>query len=335
MKNLTVDSECKKYFKNPHRFASLLNATFFYDHPIDRNALALWDGEETNVVEEREKIQKSQISYRDLIMRTRIEQLPVLLALENQSKNDYSMVLRVQNYDTMNYLKQWDTNPNKPQNRFVLPVLTFVINWGQYYWHCDNTLADLSTGIPPSVADMFNDYKMNFFDVKDIDISRFEDEELKNAIDAVQRIYKLKEDNYQTALQGIKLNQESMEFVSVITNNEELYKQAMSMKEGEMKDMCDALDNVMKYVRNEGYNQGIALGYDQGIALGYDQGIALGYDKGFDKGVDKGVLQGRIMDVQQLMKNGNMNLTDAIRLLGINGHTGKQITQIIQSQTVY
>jgi len=82
------------------------------------------------------------------------------------------------------------------------------------------------------------------------------------------------------------------------------------MKEGETKEICDALDNVMKYVRNEGY------------------------DQGFDKGVDNGVLQGQIMDVQQLMKNGNMNLTDAIRLLGINGHTEKQITQIIQSQMI-
>jgi len=74
------------------------------------------------------------------------------------------------------------------------------------------------------------------------------------------------------------------------------------MKEGEKKEMCDALDNVMKYVRNEGY--------------------------------DQGVLQGQIMDVQQLMKNENMDLTEAIRLLGINEHTEKQITQIIQSQMI-
>ena len=76
----------------------------------------------------------------------------------------------------------------------------------------------------------------------------------------------------------------------------------MCMKEGEKKEMCDALDNVMKYVRNEGY--------------------------------DQGVLQGQIMDVQQLMKNENMDLTEAIRLLGINEHTEKQITQIIQSQMI-
>lgn len=86
-----------------------------------------------------------------------------------QSKNDDGMLLKTQNYDFMNYLKRWKISCYQMDDKFIILVLTFVIHWGkQNRWHCENHFDFNRNTI--FVKHRFNDYIMNFYDVKDTDI---------------------------------------------------------------------------------------------------------------------------------------------------------------------
>lgn len=257
MKMIKIDAECKKFFKYPQRFADFINGAFFNGQGIiNEDMISPWDGEETFVFNQRDKSQKSIHRYRDIIMKVSINKQVLLLALENQNQNDLSMVLRTFEYDSMNYIKQWNTHTQMPKNRSLLPLITFVIHWGQGTFSAKKELKEITTAIPKPFVHLFNNYRMNFQDVKDLNIHSFQDVDAKNSIDLIQRIYKTITSNYKEMLENIYINKEILEFVSVITNIEPLYQKAIEMKESEMVNMCDAFKEFLKQSKNEGIEQG-------------------------------------------------------------------------------
>ena len=265
MNMIKVDTECKKFFKHPQRFADFINGAFLDGKQvIKENQICPWDAEETFVLEERNKDKRSIDRYRDIVMKVTIENQHLLIALENQNENDFSMVLRTYEYDSMNYVKQWNTHPNTPKNRFILPVVTFVTHWGQPSFTAKKELKDITTGIPKPFQDIFNHYHMNFKDVKDMDIHLFKNDDVKNAIDLIQRIYKTNKKNYMETLNKVYVNKEILEFVAVITNIEALYEKALQLKESEMLDMCEAFRNFLDESRAEGQSEGIVQGRAEG-----------------------------------------------------------------------
>ena len=101
---------------------------------------------------------------------------------------------------------------------------------------------------------------MNFVDIKDVDVNLFHDEDVRSAVNLIQRIYKAKRRNYKEVLKDVYVNKEVLSFVSIITNIEVLYKMAQEREESEKIDMCQAFKELMRDYREEG----IILGQLQG-----------------------------------------------------------------------
>ena len=101
---------------------------------------------------------------------------------------------------------------------------------------------------------------MNFVDIKDVDVNLFHDEDVRSAVNLIQRIYKAKRRNYKEVLKDVYVNKEVLSFVSIITNIEALYKMAQQREESEMIVMCQAFKELMRDSREEG----IILGQLQG-----------------------------------------------------------------------
>lgn len=257
MKMIKMDAECKKFFKNTQRLSDLINGAFLNGNSLinETNAL-LWDGEETSVLESRDKHMESKDRYRDTILKVTIGHVSLLIALENQNRNDFSMVIRTYQYDSMNYVKQWDTHSKTPQKRVIMPVITFVIHWGEGVFSAKKKMSDMTEGILKEFKPYFNEYQMNFRDIKELDVKKFKNKDVRNAIDLIQRIYKTKRGNYKELLKQINVNREILEFVSIVTNIEELYKKSLDMKEEEEINMCEAFQNFLREGREEGRVEG-------------------------------------------------------------------------------
>lgn len=261
MNMIKMDTECKKFFKNTQRFSDLINGAFLDGNSvINENNALLWDGEETSVLEDRDKHLESKDRYRDTIIKVTIGHLSILIALENQNRNDFSMVIRTFQYDSMNYVKQWDTHYQTPKNKVIMPVVTFVIHWGEGVFSAKKKISDMGEGVMKEFEPYFHDYQMNFRDIKELDIRKFKNKDVRNAIDLIQRIYKMKRNNYEKLLDDIYVNKEILEFVSVVTNIEKLYEMSQEMKEKEEINMCQAFQEFLRERREEGHVTGFQEG---------------------------------------------------------------------------
>lgn len=257
MKMIKMDAECKKFFKNTQRLSDLINGVFLNgNNIINEDNISLWDSEETFVLENRDKQMKSFNRYRDTIIKMTAGHISILIALENQSRNDFHMALRAYQYDSMNYIKQWDTDSRTPEDRTIIPMITFVIHWGEGVFSAKRKISDMTEGILEEFKQYFNEYQMNFRDIKEVEVKHFQNKEVKNAIKLIQSIYKTKRNNYKDMLDQIYVNKEILEFVSVMTNIEELYKKSLDMKEEEEINMCEAFQEFLREGREEGRAEG-------------------------------------------------------------------------------
>ena len=167
-------------------------------------------------------------------------------------RNDPLMVLRSLEYDYLSYRKQWNTHTIKPSRRVLKPVITFVIHWGNGNFHGKKELGKIVSRVPKTLEKYYNNYEMNFVDIKDVDVNLFHDEDVRSAVNLIQRIYKVKRKNYKEVLKDVYVNKEVLSFVSIITNIEALYKMAQQREESEMIDMCQAFKELMRDSREEG-----------------------------------------------------------------------------------
>ena len=197
MDEILIDTVCKKFFKKPSRFTDLINGAFFDGkHIIDEEQLDLWDSEESNIIETSYGGHKRSLErYRNITMKAVIDDQEVLVALENQTRNDYSMVIRIMIYNALNYLKQWNISDMSVNERTLLPVMTYMVHWGQDTMLCQRELKGLLKDIPKTLMKHMNNSKMQSVDIKDVDVSKFKDKEVVSAIQLIQRIYKMKREN--------------------------------------------------------------------------------------------------------------------------------------------
>lgn len=92
-------------------------------------------------------------------------------------------------------------------------------------------------------------------------------------------VQKQKNGNYKSKPQDLKHVQETLQLLSVMTNDhrfEDVYNEASDAQKGEMRNMCEILDKIE--------NRGIEKGRAEGRAEGKAEGIAEGIEKGNTEG---------------------------------------------------
>ena len=263
----------KDYF-TPDIFADAINAILYDGKSVVTPERMRTIDTETQHVEEKDGDIKADVRFRDLAKIVEVDDaIYCLFAIEHQSVEDYTMPLRIMEYDVREYLRQ--VKSNKGVQVQIKPIITIVMYWKADKWNQ-----------PLSVKDMFDkdtvrwlednglggyiqDYRMHLFEpgaVKEEDLEKFKTE-LKDVIAYV------KYSKSTEALKGYNekykpdLTKSTVTLINELTNSKYVFIEGK-----ERLDMCEAFDGI----KAEGIAEGIAKGIAEGKAEGIAEGIAEG-----------------------------------------------------------
>ena len=259
----------KDYF-TPDVFADAINA-ILYDGksvvtPEKMRAIDI----ETQRVEEKDGDIKADVRFRDLAKVVEVDDaIYCLFAIEHQSVEDYTMPLRIMEYDVREYLRQ--VKNNKGIQVQIKPIITIVMYWKADKWNQ-----------PLSVKDMFDkntvkwleenglggyiqNYRMHLFEpgaVKEEDLEKFKTE-LKDVIAYVK---------YSKSTEALKdynekykpdLTKSTVTLINELTNSKYVFIEGK-----ERLDMCEAFEGLIEEGRAKGRTEGRAEGRAEGKAEG-------------------------------------------------------------------
>ena len=190
----------KDYF-TPDIFADAINAILYDGKSVVTPERMRTIDIETQHVEERDGDIRADARFRDLAKIVEVDDaIYCLFAIEHQSVEDYTMPLRIMEYDVREYLRQ--VKSNKGVQIQIKPIITIVMYWKADKWNQ-----------PVSVKDMFDkntvrwlednglggyiqDYRMHLFEpcaAKEEKLEKFKTE-LKDVIAYVK--YSKSTENY-------------------------------------------------------------------------------------------------------------------------------------------
>ena len=190
----------KDYF-TPDIFADAINAILYDGKSVVTPERMRTIDIETQHVEERDGDIRADARFRDLAKIVEVDDaIYCLFAIEHQSVEDYTMPLRIMEYDVREYLRQ--VKSNKGVQVRIKPIITIVMYWKADKWNQ-----------PVSVKDMFDkntvrwlednglggyiqDYRMHLFEpcaAKEEKLEKFKTE-LKDVIAYVK--YSKSTENY-------------------------------------------------------------------------------------------------------------------------------------------
>ena len=133
----------KDYF-TPDIFADAINAILYDGKSVVTPERMRTIDIETQHVEERDGDIKADARFRDLAKIVEVDDaIYCLFAIEHQSVEDYTMPLRIMEYDVREYLRQ--VKSNKGVQVRIKPIITIVMYWKADKWNQ-----------PLSVKDMFD-----------------------------------------------------------------------------------------------------------------------------------------------------------------------------------
>ena len=199
-----------------------------------------------------------------------------LFAIEHQSVEDYTMPLRIMEYDVREYLRQ--VKSNKGVQVRIKPIITIVMYWKADKWNQ-----------PVSVKDMFDkntvrwlednglggyiqDYRMHLFEpgaVKEEDLEKFKTE-LKDVIAYVK---------YSKSTEALKdynekykpdLTKSTVTLINELTNSKYVFIEGK-----ERLDMCEAFEGLIEEGRAKGKAEGIAEGKAEELKEKYKSWVTL------------------------------------------------------------
>lgn len=195
-----------------------------------------------------------------------------ICGIENQTKPDKYMPMRILGYDGASYRSQLlKKNPNP------VPVVTLVLYFGtEKRWSANTELKELFD-IPEEMDKYVNNYKINVFEVAwltDEELDRFKSD---FKIVANFLINKRKDKNYiPNDTTEIQHFDEVLKLLSVMTDDKS-YEEILKIPQEQRKDvntMCSVAQNLLSIGKAEGIAEGKAAGIAEGIAEGKAEGIA-------------------------------------------------------------
>ena len=224
-----------------------------------------------------------------------------LLGVENQTKIDKDMIIRIMGYDYASYKNQKSVSK-------LYPVITIVLYYGKQYWKSPLSLRE-RMNIPKELEEMVSDYKANVYNLgtmPDKEIERLRGD-FKIVVDFLKNgdTLKVKEEN-------ITHLPEMLDFFGAFLGDkrfEELKKNIMDSDKERGGNMCD-IKEVLDRIENRGKEQGIRLGEERGIKLGEEQGI--------------------LSSIRKLMSNLKMNLEQALDTLEISEEEKPKYREMIK-----
>ena len=265
----------KDYF-TPDIFADAINAILYDGKSVVTPEKMRTIDIETQRVEDENGNVKADTRLRDSAKVVEVDDaIYCLFAIEHQSIEDYTMPLRIMEYDVREYLRQ--VKSNKGVQVRIKPIITIVMYWKADKWNQ-----------PLSVKDMFDkntvrwlednglggyiqDYRMHLFEpgaVKEEDLEKFKTE-LKDVIAYVK---------YSKSTEALKeynekhkpdLTKSTVTLINELTNSKYVFIEGK-----ERLDMCEAFEGLIEEGRAKGKAEGKAEGRAEGKAEGRAEGKA-------------------------------------------------------------
>ena len=251
----------KDYF-TPDIFADAINAILYDGKSVVTPEMMRTIDIETQRVEDENGNVTADTRLRDSAKVVEVDDaIYCLFAIEHQSVEDYTMPLRIMEYDVREYLRQ--VKSNKGVQVRIKPIITIVMYWKADKWNQ-----------PVSVKDMFDkntvrwlednglggyiqDYRMHLFEpgtVKEEDLEKFKTE-LKDVI-AYMKYSKSTE-----ALKGYNekykpdLTKSTVTLINELTNSNYVFIDGK-----ERLNMCEAFEGIKAEGIEEGRKEGIEEG---------------------------------------------------------------------------
>ena len=181
-----------------------------------------------------------------------------MLGIENQTKSEAKMPLRVISYDGAAYRAQLlPTDDDSLQECY--PVVTLVLYFGyEHHWNKPLNLLDC-LNIPEPLKPYVNDYRINLFEIawlSDEQVAMFKSDFRMVADYFVQM---RKNRNYIPSKETIKHVHEFLQLMSVMTGDNR-YEEVYNNSERRPTNMCEVLEAAI--------NQGLERGLEQGLLQG-------------------------------------------------------------------
>ena len=258
----------KDYF-TPDIFADTINAILYDGKSVVTPEKMRTIDIETQHVEDENGNVTADTRLRDSAKIVEVDDaIYCLFAIEHQSVEDYTMPLRIMEYDVREYLRQ--VKNNKGIQVQIKPIITIVMYWKADKWNQ-----------PVSVKDMFDkntvrwlednglggyiqDYRMHLFEpgaVKEEDLEKFKTE-LKDVIAYVK---------YSKSTEALKEYNEKHKpdlTKSTVTLINELTNSKYEFIEGkERLDMCEAFDGIKAEGIAEGKAEELKEKYKSWVTL--------------------------------------------------------------------
>ena len=257
----------KDYF-TPDIFADTINAILYDGKSVVTPEKMRTIDIETQHVEDENGNVTADTRLRDSAKIVEVDDaIYCLFAIEHQSVEDYTMPLRIMEYDVREYLRQ--VKSNKGVQVQIKPIITIVMYWKADKWNQ-----------PVSVKDMFDkntvkwlednglggyiqDYRMHLFEpgaVKEEDLEKFKTE-LKDVIAYVK---------YSKSTEALKeynekykpdLTRSTVTLINELTNSKYVFIEGK-----ERLDMCEAFEGLIEEGRAKGRTEGRAEGRAEGKA---------------------------------------------------------------------
>lgn len=189
-----------------------------------------------------------------------------VLGIENQTKVDRFMPVRMFGYDGASYRSQLHDRSTD-----IVPVVTIVLHFGtEKPWSAPTSLKELMN-IPNGMEDFANDYKIHVFDIAwltDEQIAKF-CSDFRIVANFFQKKRTCK-DYIPDDLTEFTHVDEVLKLLSVMTNDQE-YANLIRTDEDrkELKNMCDVANRIKANGRKEGILEGREEGLMEGKILTY------------------------------------------------------------------
>ena len=187
------------------------------------------------------------------------------IGIENQVMPDRFMPLRVMNYDGAVYRNQYKEVQGQ-SDKTCYPVITLVIYFGKSEWTYGKNLHSC-LNIPEALLPFVNDYKMNFYSIKDMQPEQIQ--KFKSDFRAIAEFFYALNNgtDYHPSNQVLKYPEETLDMISVFSEDDRFrdeYNANTANAKGEIT-MCEIYDKILMEGEAKGREEGEAIGIAKGI----------------------------------------------------------------------
>lgn len=190
-----------------------------------------------------------------------------LYGIENQTKAEKVMPLRILSYDGASYRTQL----LRSSSGKLCPVVTIVLYFGwKAHWNQPKTLKKVLP-IPSELDAYVNDYQIHVFEVawlSDNQVSMFQSD-FQIVADFFTQLRK--NNNYVPSDTKIKHVDEVLKMLTTFGHSPQFEKLVTTKKSKEVRTMCEAIDKIEEVAKFLGIEQGFQEGIQEGIQQGIDR----------------------------------------------------------------